>query len=316
MSTQYAVMHTSKIKSSGGLGNHIDRVEGMEHTYQNADFKKIKLNHEYAKNYKGLSLSKAIENRIDLGYTSHRKIRYDSVKALGTILSGSHERMKEIESKPEELDKWVAENYKFMCEEFGEENIVRFTLHRDELTPHIHCIHVPITKNGGLSARMRMGGREKMQERQTKYAEAMQPFGLSRGEKYSKATHQKTAEYKKLINSVEKEMDANDLSHPENVPYLRRGKHIKRQQEVLKSTILKLKIAELELKDARSLNHRVSESNSRNNNLMKSHFKDKKAMEVKYENLLLDPKKYVELAEKAHEKEMQKQSRKGKGLSM
>ena len=41
----YAVYHTEKGKiSSGGIGNHIDREQGAEHTYKHSDPERIHLN--------------------------------------------------------------------------------------------------------------------------------------------------------------------------------------------------------------------------------------------------------------------------------
>ena len=45
MAKQYAVYHTEKGEiSSGGIGNHIDRKEGAEWSYQHADPERIHLN--------------------------------------------------------------------------------------------------------------------------------------------------------------------------------------------------------------------------------------------------------------------------------
>ena len=41
----------------------------------------------------------------------------------------------------------------------GEENITRFAVHLDEKTPHIHCVFVPITEDGRLSAGDWVGNR-------------------------------------------------------------------------------------------------------------------------------------------------------------
>ena len=58
MGKQFAVYHTSKGKGSGGgLGNHIDRVKGKEHTYQNANPKLRDLNIDFTNStYKNLTI--------------------------------------------------------------------------------------------------------------------------------------------------------------------------------------------------------------------------------------------------------------------
>lgn len=88
------------------------------------------------------------------------------------------------------------ENYRFVSERFGGRNVVDFTLHMDERTPHIHCVIVPLTKDGRLSAKEVMGDRRKLSELQDCYGKAMQSkFGLQRGFKGSTATHDSVREY-------------------------------------------------------------------------------------------------------------------------
>ena len=53
--------------------------------------------------------------------------------------------MKEIFADKEKSKEWIKENYKFLAKEFGKENIVRFTLHLDEKTPHLHAVTIPLT---------------------------------------------------------------------------------------------------------------------------------------------------------------------------
>lgn len=204
---QYCVYHSQKgTGSGGGLGNHIDRVPGREHTYHNADPNRKHLNQEFAKKYKGKSLSESIAERLKEGYNGKRKIRTDAKKYIANILTGSHERMTEIFKDKQLANEWLKENYKFACEEFGKDNIVRFTLHMDEKTPHIHCVTVPLTKDGRLSAKEIFGNAKQLKERQDKYAERMAKFGLERGEerRLTGAKHETAQEYRARINAEAK----------------------------------------------------------------------------------------------------------------
>lgn len=89
----------------------------------------------------------------------------------------------------------------FIGEKFGFHNIVEFGVHLDERTPHIHCVVVPLTKDGRLSAKEMMGDRRKMSQLQEDYGKAMQEsFGLQRGIKGSTATHDTVKEYYARIN--------------------------------------------------------------------------------------------------------------------
>lgn len=200
----YAVYHSEKGKiSTGGIGHHIDRADGKEHSYRHADPDKKHLNqHISVTPLCKIPLHQAIEKRILEGYKTKKAIRKDAVKYTTHILTGSHEKMKEIEADPRELQKWISANQLFISSEFGKDNIVRFVLHRDEKTPHIHAVTVNLTSDGRLSAKEIIGNRESMQTRQDRYAEAMKPFGLNRGLKSTGIKHEDAREYYGRINSA------------------------------------------------------------------------------------------------------------------
>jgi hypothetical protein len=200
----YAVYHSEKGKiSTGGIGHHIDRADGKEHSYRHADPDKKHLNqHISVTPLCKIPLHQAIEKRILEGYKTKKAIRKDAVKYTTHILTGSHEKMKEIEADPGELQKWISANQLFISSEFGKDNIVRFVLHRDEKTPHIHAVTVNLTSDGRLSAKEIIGNRESMQTRQDRYAEAMKPFGLNRGLKSTGIKHEDAREYYGRINSA------------------------------------------------------------------------------------------------------------------
>ena len=53
--------------------------------------------------------------------------------------------MKELE-KNGQITEWAKQSQKLAEDMFGKENIVRFTLHMDERTPHIHCVLFQLPK--------------------------------------------------------------------------------------------------------------------------------------------------------------------------
>jgi hypothetical protein len=198
------VLHFEKNgKSSGGsLGPHIDREPGKEYSYRHADLSRTKDNIFVQVNKLCLlPYNQAIQKRIDQGYSHRNKagelkaIRKDAVHSINVILSGSHEEMLELQKK-NRLQEWIRKNLEYCKKEFGEENITRFAVHLDEKTPHIHCVFVPITEDGRLSAGDWVGTGKQLEDHQTKYAEAMKEFGLERGLK-SDRKHHTTEEYRK-----------------------------------------------------------------------------------------------------------------------
>lgn len=188
----YSVLHLTKYKGLVGMGAHLDR----KYSQHNVDEDRSGLNAELS-GKEGLSLEEAVEARIAEGYKLDKVIRKDAVRAVGVLMSGSHDRMKEIEANDKLFEKWQVANYQFACREFGKENIVRFTVHRDEKTPHIHCVFVPITKDGRLSAKDYMKGRACMRQYQDRYGKAMEHFGLERGlpQEITQAVHIPTEQY-------------------------------------------------------------------------------------------------------------------------
>ena len=221
----FAVLHIEKgtAGKAGGLGSHIDRTKKV----LNADPKLSEKNLFYHlgengkvyvyDNFKNRrSLQERINRRIQEGYKGKTAIRKDAVTHLNVVLTGSHEEMTAIGENPERLTQWMNENYRFVSERFGGRNVVDFTLHMDERTPHIHCVVVPLTKDGRLSAKEVMGDRRKLSELQDGYGKAMQnKFGLQRGIKGSTATHDSVREYYARINECMSSMANEGIKIPE-----------------------------------------------------------------------------------------------------
>lgn len=206
----FAVLHIEKgtARKAVGLGNHIDRKINVS----NADPKRIGMNYtivqsgdkmvwKHIKEIDKGSLQKRVDNRIKEDYTGKRAIRKDAVTHLNIVLTGSHEEMKNI-SNSRGLSTWLKDNYLFACNQYGHEDIVDFTLHMDERTPHIHCVVVPLTSDGRLSAKEVMGERNKMTKLQNDYGKAMEKNNLQRGIKGSKATHDSLKEFYGRVNNA------------------------------------------------------------------------------------------------------------------
>jgi len=91
---------------------------------------------------------------------------------------------------------WRKVNMAWLRETYGERNVVAAVLHRDELTPHIQALVVPIDDHGRLNARGFIGGdRGRLSALQDSYHEAVGRLGLERGVRGSVAEHQTVKEY-------------------------------------------------------------------------------------------------------------------------
>lgn len=219
MSKQYTVLHLEKSSATNmtSIGDHYLR----NHTPKNADPEKAHLNEHHIKT--GNSLTHDVNEYIQ---EKDIKVRKNSVKLIDVVLSGSHDRMKEIEADPKLFRKWVEENKKFVIKKFGEDNIKIFSVHRDERTPHIHVSVVPViekekkwkNKHGEgvknektLSARDYVGGADgydKIRKMHDEYAKLMKDFGLSRGVEGSRAKHETIKSfYGRIENPINAELD-------------------------------------------------------------------------------------------------------------
>ena len=185
---KYAILHVQKGTGNGGaIGRHIDRIGPQKN---NIDPERTSLNFKlrYERNGywvtpPGVSLATKINQRILEGKKDAKTIRKDAVKYLSFLLSMSHDSLVGDRNDPK-FKEWVIANFDFMRKEYGHENIVDFTVHLDERTPHIHVTVVPITSDGRLSAKEIVGDRKNLTRLQTEYASHMEKFGLQRGHHY------------------------------------------------------------------------------------------------------------------------------------
>lgn len=100
-----------------------------------------------------------------------------------------------------DIEEWKQDNKKWLCEQFGEENVLAMQCHQDEPgNIHIHAMVVPLTKDGRLCARDFTGGRQKMTKFQTEYGKAMAKHNLERGLEYSRAKHQDIRRFYAALN--------------------------------------------------------------------------------------------------------------------
>lgn len=299
-----AVYHTEKgTVSSGGIGNHIDRVVGEEHTYKHADPERRNLNQNFKITaHCSEALHEAIKNRIAEGYKGKTAIRKDAVKYQTHVLTGSHEEMEKIFSKKETANAWLKANLEFIKSEYGKENIVRFVLHRDEKTPHLHVVTVPLTKDGRLSAKEVMGNPLAFKKRQDRYAEAMKSFSLNRGIENTGIKHESAKEYYARMEESLEYSKKDEIKADKNFFGAYKEESIKELEDVIKSlkTALKSKTLELEKKknDLKSFESRELTK------LKTVKRKYEELLEIK-EKILIDPKYREEIFKERFDKALQ-----------
>ncbi len=181
----YAVMRMAKLKNLGEvaeLGRHNERTRETP----NADPACRQQNERLAGTG---DWSRDAQARL-ADVTSRRP---DAVVAVEYVLTASKEFF--AHSDPLHLAAWREASMAWLRETYGEKNVVGAVLHRDEITPHIQALVVPIDDRGHLNAKLWTGGAARLSALQDSYARAVEPLGLQRGVKGSVADHQTVKEF-------------------------------------------------------------------------------------------------------------------------
>jgi hypothetical protein len=184
----YAVIRVAKIKTAQQASAKTAH-NYREHSLSNVDKDAAHPNREYL-NHEKQNYGELAEQRISQVVT--RKVRADQVKAVEVVMTGSPEGFKrDADGRAVDYSKskWAQDNLHFLQNKYGKENVVSFTLHQDEKTPHVHAVIVPITADGRLAAK-ELFTPQTLRELQTEYAQAMQPHGFERGVEHSQTQHQ------------------------------------------------------------------------------------------------------------------------------
>jgi len=183
---RYAVLRIAKVKTMGhvaGLGLHVER----ERETRNADEARRAQNERLAGTG---DWSADVARRLADAPT----IRKNAVLAIEHVMTASPAFFAAGDER--RVAAWRDVSMAWLRETYGERNVVAAMLHRDELTPHIQALVVPIDDHGRLNARGFIGGdRGRLSALQDSYHEAVGRLGLERGVRGSVAEHQTVKEY-------------------------------------------------------------------------------------------------------------------------
>lgn len=186
----YAIMRCKKLTGMGSV------TSALQHCYReretpNADAERT------PENYCSVSQS-ADEAMGKLRELLPEKRRKDAVLAVEYVMTASPEWWNE--ATPRQQAEFFARSEQWLENKYGKDRVVAAVVHRDEATPHLSAFVVPLTQDGRLSAKEFIGGRSKMRDDQSTYAESVKKLGLERGIEGSRATHQTVQHYYESIN--------------------------------------------------------------------------------------------------------------------
>lgn len=145
----YLVLHMDKFKKEAvrGIQSH-NRRERESHSNPDIDYQRSCGNYELhdkaATNY-----AQAIQRRID-DLQLIKAVRKDAVHMCGIIVTSDSAFFKSL--SPEESRRFFEESKAFLTDFVGAENIISAMVHMDEKTPHMHFLHVPVTRERRLNA--------------------------------------------------------------------------------------------------------------------------------------------------------------------
>lgn len=198
------VMRAQKIKGGSdtvGLQIHNRRERGNSNT--NPDIKHDLTAQNYSLRDTERSYNEAIERRMKEGYKAQKAPRKDAVRLVELLFTSDSEFFARLTAEQER--EFFRDCYKFASKQFGEDNIIAATVHKDEKTPHLHLDFVPLTSDGRLSAKDVLGDKYALQRLQDAFNSVVgAKWGLSRGNRADLSEekprkHTKTEDYKRQL---------------------------------------------------------------------------------------------------------------------
>ena len=189
---KFAILRTGKLKSAAS-------VRGMlKHNFRDIDTPNADEN--LTPDNEHLAAQSVKDGMKRYRDSLPEKVRSNAVHAIDYMITTSKE------ASPEAKESAMQEAYDWLAEKHGKENIIMASKHRDETTPHIHVVVVPIDEKGKLNARQFIGGtRHRMSDLQDEFYKRLQDknIDLDRGIKGSRAKHQSIKEWNAKVERAD-----------------------------------------------------------------------------------------------------------------
>jgi len=154
----YSIIRVSKVKgktNTTGIQKHVQR-ENKNYENADVDLTKSYMNYDLI-NSNSIDFNQKIDEKIEQNYNGKRKsekMRLNmSMELLLLIINFFRKSDKDIK-------RFFEDSKAFLCEEYGEDNLLYATVHLDEATPHMHFGVVPLTVDGRLSAKDVLGNKK------------------------------------------------------------------------------------------------------------------------------------------------------------
>lgn len=272
----FAIMRIAKIKA-GSIGGTDKHNERKNKNYSNEDIN-LELSHLNYNLIECKSYKSAIDKQLEERYTASRSIRKDAVLGVEVIFTSDNEFFKKLTPEQERL--YFEKSLEFLKDFAGEKNVISAVVHKDEKTPHLHCVFTPITDDGRLHFKSFINGKFELSKLQDKYYDYIsKDFNLERGKsaEQTKRKHLSVAEYKLETAINERELELEKVN---------------KNTEIIKSKNLDLETQKTQLENEQNnINQSLKDLEEFNKKLDN----EKKEKERLKEKLSLEQKKFLKI---------------------
>lgn len=206
----YSILRVAKVKGSvntRGLQKHNQR--------ENKNYNNKDINHEETyKNYdlinaKSIDYQQVIDEKIDANYAGKRKVRSDAIRHVDGLITSDEAFFEGMDDS--EIKSFFKDSLEFLENEYSKENMLYATVHLDERVPHMHFGFVPLTDDGRLSAKERLGNKKALTALQDRFNMHMNDRGydMERGtsKQVTEHEHRQMDQYKKDTAFHQKELE-------------------------------------------------------------------------------------------------------------
>lgn len=194
-----------------GMDIHIQR-KTENHSNKDIDVSRSNLNYELVNGFQNEHYFSAVNKRIENGYLGQKALRKDATLACGVLISSDKQFFEKLTAEQER--QFFQTAYEHLCETYGKENIISAKVHKDETTPHLHAIVVPLTKDGRLTAK-ELFDRKALTALHNDIPKKLKErgFNIERGEKNANVKRMETDEFKHLReqNKISVSINPNDV---------------------------------------------------------------------------------------------------------
>lgn len=186
----YAILRAAKLKSMGEIAG------SLSHTYRTRETPNADPSRAHNNEHHGGTTPAAVRAAITARLPEKR--RSDAVLCIEYFIGASPEFFQE----GGDAETYFSKAVQWLQERHGAANLVAWSIHRDETSPHLVAYVVPLDSAGKLNAKHFLGGKAKLSNMQTNFAAQVgAPVGLERGIEGSKASHTSIRQYYRALTA-------------------------------------------------------------------------------------------------------------------